>query len=238
MNHRVHATLLVWLLSLGPFAAASPPDPVADYDLNIGLSDLRGNGATLVKVGPGDISFGPVQVFGSNRQALAVPSGAGLRLDSAALLPLDSYSIALWVSLSSTLSYAKLVDTNNLASDLGLYAQGTDLRYFTAGSTDNEAFTADTFHHVVVTRASDGSYTGYLDGRQQFRFADASNDQLTAIAADRVLHFLRDDNTTSNGEESAAQLLRIRLYDSVLSPADVAAIDPAYVFADDFEATR
>ena len=238
MRDRLPAALLACLLSLAPLAAAAPPDPVADYNLSLGLTDTRGNGAPLVPIGTVATSNVNVQVFGTTRQALAVPRGAGLRLDGGALLPLDTYSIAMWVSLAATDSYAKLVDTNNLGADLGLYAQSTDLRYFTDGSTDGDAFTAGEFHHVVVTRAADGSYTGYLDGRQQFRFTDGDNAQQTRISAERILHFLRDDNTTTNGEASDAQLLRIRLYDRELSAGDVAVIDPAYIFAGGFEATR
>lgn len=84
---------------------------------------------------------------------------------------------------------------------------------------------ADTLLQVVVTRAPDGTYVGYLDGVQQFTFVDTeASGQFTAMAA-RTLHFLRDDNDTGNSEEAAVLLHRVRLFDRVLTPAEVTALE-------------
>lgn len=231
------AMLLVSFCSIAlDVRAGAPPMSVADYDLSVGLGDVNGNGAALTKVGAVDSTPVTVQVYGVDREALSVPVGAGLRLETDALLPLDAYSIAIWVRQESVTGYAKLVDTRNLTTDLGLYSVSTDLRYFSAGVATTGSFTAGAFHQVVVTRTSQGAYSGYINGAPQFSFIDSADDQATAISADRVLHFLRDDNQTANSEEGDFVLLRVQLFDSALSPADVRAIDPSFVFGSGFEA--
>ncbi|MCI1728292.1 MAG: LamG domain-containing protein [Chiayiivirga sp.] len=222
------AKILLGLCLCHPAAAlvVDPPLPVADYDFTGWLGDAAGNGATLTKVGAAALAYVPVTADGVDRLALAVPAGAGLRLALGPLLPQQEYSVAMIVSMSGTSSYAKLLDTNDLAEDVGLYALGNDLNYYTGGSASNDAFPADTLLQVVVTRAPDGTYVGYLDGVQQFTFVDTeASGQFTAIAAARTLHFLRDDNDTGNSEEAAGVLHRVRLFDRVLTPAEVTALE-------------
>lgn len=206
--------------------APQAPEPVADYDFTGWLGDAAGNGAPLTKVGDAALAYVPVTADGVDRLALEVPAGAGLRLTLGPLLPQQEYSVAMIVNMSSTISYAKLLDTNDLASDRGLYVQGNNLRYYTDGSASTNAFPDNALRQLVVTRASDGTYIGYLDGLQQFTFVDVEGSgQLTAIAAARTLHFLRDDNSTGNSEEAAGVLHRVRLFDRALTPAEVTALE-------------
>ncbi|MCK7592911.1 LamG domain-containing protein [Pseudomarimonas salicorniae] len=209
------------------FAAkgVAPPTPVADYDFLGWLGDALGNGPVLERIGGPGTGYVEVTADGNTRLVLSVPEGAGLRLASGPLLPLDTYSIAMIVSLSSTNSYAKLLDTNALTVDSGLYARNNQLRYYTAGQATSTSFPDGVLRQVVVTRAANGTYTGYLDGFQQFSFDDSTAGQGTPISAQRLLHFLRDDDITGNSEESNAVIHRIRLFDSALSAAQVAALE-------------
>jgi hypothetical protein len=203
------------------------PTPVADYDFLGWLGDALGNGPDLAPIGEVASTYSVVTADGNTRLVLAVPEGAGLRLDSGPLLDLEAYSIAMIVSVASTSSYAKLIDTNALADDSGVYAQSNDLRYYTAGSANgSDSFPDATLRQVVVTRAQGGAYTGYLNGVQQFSFTDADNLELTRISAERILHFLRDDNMTGNSEESDAVVHRIRLFDRTLAGPEVLLLEP------------
>jgi hypothetical protein len=118
------AKILLGLCLCHPAAAlvVDPPLPVADYDFTGWLGDAAGNGATLTKVGAAALAYVPVTADGVDRLALAVPAGAGLRLALGPLLPQQEYSVAMIVSMSGTSSYAKLLDTNDLAEDVGAKA--------------------------------------------------------------------------------------------------------------------
>lgn len=230
LGHALLAALL-GLVSAGVQAAAPAkgmppvPVPVADYDFLGWLGDARGNGPLLTQSGSGSAAYVIKSADGSTRQVLAVPAGSGLRLDSGPLLARNAYTIAMLVSLSSTGSYAKLVDTNNLGGDAGLYAVSNRINYYTAGNSPGANFPDDALRQLVATRAADGSYVLYVDGVQQFSFADPDNNQQSEITAKRVLHFLRDDNGTGNGEDSDAVVHRIRLFDRPLSAAEAAALE-------------
>lgn len=206
-------------------AVANGPTPVADYDLLGWFGDALGNGPALVPVGNAEQTFTQVGVEGGSRTVLSVPAGTGLRLASGPLLPLDAYSVAIIVSVADTSPYGKLLDTNNLAVDNGLYTNSNGLRYYTPGLAVPGSFPDGALRQAVVTRTAEGQYTGYLDGVLQFTFDDADNASSTRIDPARVLHVLRDDNATGNVEERDAVLHRVRLFDVALSADEVLALE-------------
>ena len=71
---------------------------------------------------------------------------------------------------------------------------------------------------VVLTRDGSGQVVGYVNGRPQFAFLDSGND---GVIVGDTLRFFKDDG----GEESAGAVARIRLFDTALSAAEVAALD-------------
>lgn len=229
MIHRKSCQAAAWALAIFglacPIAPAIGATPVSDYDLLGWFGDALGNGPALLPVGEGSHGFVTVNADGNTRQVLSLPRGNGLRLSVGPLLPLDAFSIAMIVQVENTSSYGKLIDSNNLDSDFGVYTHNTGLRYYTAGQAVSGSFPGEALRQVVLTRSAGGQVTGYLDGVLQFQFDDADNAQLSRISPARVLHFLRDDNQTGNIEESNAVLHRLRLFDVALDADEVLALE-------------
>lgn len=212
--------------------------PVADYRFNHSLVDSLGQAPALVPSVPGDGGFVPVTLDGVLTTARMFSEGAGFVLDVEDVLPGQSYTIAVLVRLDRTGDYAKIVDTKALQSDTGLYAVAEALYVYPADVYPPEGvFLPDTWHHVVMTRSETGAVSAYLDGVVQLSFDDSVSN-FVVISPERLLAFFQDDNMTI-GEHSAGTVARIRLFDTALSPGQVAdlEIDRAgdRVFANGFQ---
>lgn len=219
--------------ALGAASAAASAAEVADYRFDLDFTSSIPGAPDLVELAPFGGVFAHEAVLGRN--AWLFPEGVGLGLDTMGLVAAGEYSIAMQVRVSETDPYMKLIDTSGLQSDFGFYVIGEDIGFYdeTFGEVGGP-LQPDTYYSIVVTRAANGTYTGYIDGEPRFSFNDA--DGYSLIPADGMLYFLRDDEATFNGENADGAIARLRLFDTALTAAEVAALGGGMrIFRDGFE---
>ena len=83
-------------------------------------------------------------------------------------------------------------------------------------------FTAAQPTHAVITRdAGTDQFIGYVNGVPQISFTDTASDA-TFTGVNNIIHFLRNDVFFS--EDPSGFLDSVRIYDCVLSAADVSSL--------------
>ena len=172
---------------------------IKSYDFNGTLDDTLGNGASLVAsggtVGATDYTFGLNQ---------------GLRLASA-LADTSTYAIEMRLRVTDSVGgYNKLIDFQDLTSDLGFYILNGAFSFYTAGlNAGSVALNSD---FTVGLARSAGSLSLYLDGVLLATAADGGGQ---AVPGSNVLNFFEDDNATSQGEAFAGVVDFIRIHEDV-----------------------
>ncbi|MEX2453179.1 MAG: LamG-like jellyroll fold domain-containing protein, partial [Rhodospirillaceae bacterium] len=190
-------------VAAGLFLAGAAPASatlVKSYDFNGDLTDTLGNGADLVSFG-GSLATSGLYTFSGNQ---------GLRLD-AALVDTSTYAIEMKVQMTSNGSFwKKLIDYQNLTSDMGLYIRSSSLHFYNASATGAVGIPVLTDAVITLTRddATD-LVSGYVDGALQWSFVDSGN---LAVSASNVLHFFIDDNF--GPENFPGSVDYIRIYDT------------------------
>jgi PEP-CTERM motif len=170
---------------------------IKSYDFDGGLSDTLGNGVNLIASG-GTISGGRYS-FTANQ---------GLRLTSA-LPSTTNYGIEFRFRVNdSTAGYNKLIDFQDLASDLGLYVLSGQLDFYTVGPAAGSIL-LNTDYTVGLSR-SGGSIQLFLNGVSLFTAADGSSQ---AVSAANILNFFEDDVGTGQFESFAGSVDFIRIHD-------------------------
>lgn len=188
------------LLALAMVAGLSTTANAAlinSYDFNNGsLSDTLGNGLDLIASG-GVVSSGRYS-FTDNQ---------GLRLTSA-LPSTTDYGIEIGFQMSDSLSgYNKLIDFQNLGSDIGLYALNGTVNFYTLGSAGG-SLSLNTDFTVGIARSA-GVVNLFLDGLLLSSFTDPSGQ---AVSGANILNFFEDDFATGQGESFAGSADFIRIH--------------------------
>lgn len=201
-------------------SAASAATLIHDYQLNGNLNDGLG-GPALVGLGGSLVSTPGSYDFGSNQ---------GLRLTGGLTNPGGNWSVdfrASYSSLSNT--WKKLLDYSNLASDNGLYfsnyGQGNRLEFWPyggSGALGADTVVINTSYTIAFTHSSAGIITGFVNGVQQWSVADPYNYGLPGA---NILTFFTDDYATGQGEAQPGSVDFIRIYDGLLSQADVTILN-------------
>jgi hypothetical protein len=192
------------------FAAAAVPASaltlINSYDFNGTLSDTLGNGPDMVNNGA---TLGPTGLTFGDNQGPTLNQATG-----------TSYGIEMLVTLDQVnIGYQKLIDFSNLASDTGFYIYpGNTLGFYNINGGSVLA-TANTPLSILLSRAIDGTVTGYLGNVLSFSFVDGGS---SAVAT--LLHFLVDDFATGQNEAASGFLDYIRIYDGPITPDTL--IDP------------
>jgi len=177
---------------------------INSYDFNDTLSDTMGNGVDLVASG-GNISSGRYN-FTDNQ---------GLKLTSA--LPSTSdYAIEIKFQINQdTSGYNKVIDFQNLASDVGLYIFSGAVDFYTAGPTAG-SISIDTDYTLGLAR-SDGSITVFLDNNELFSTSDSNQ----AVSASNILNFFEDDSHTGQREAFTGSVDFIRIHNDSSSFGEI-----------------
>jgi Concanavalin A-like lectin/glucanases superfamily len=221
----------------------------ADYQVQNTYASSVGTIGPLAVVGESyDVSFtNNVDVDGNTQTVLTTEIngegtpdvGGGVQAQTAGFIASDNYSIVLLAdfSLQPDLLATKVFDFQNLSSDDGLYINdATGLLYFNGvtGATGGTPAVSGTYTQIVLTRDSaTGEVSVYQDGSPAFAFDDSSDE---AVLADSVspssnayLTVFKDDGTGVGSslldETTVGDIARLRLYDGVLTPDQVAALD-------------
>jgi hypothetical protein len=204
-----------------------PPTPNADYQFyaferQYPLSCAATSGPPLAPVGAGEFSFHVVeQVDGVREHVAQFSTGGGFSLaPTTSEFPNNSYSIVMLFRLSEIGGFDRLLDFKSGTSDDGVYLVAGSLLFHRRSALGSKVIANNEYAQVVVTRAADGTTRGFVDGAQQWQFADTTGDGLISSANELI--FFRDN--TSGGfttEHSAGAVARIRVFDRPLSQTEI-----------------
>ncbi len=223
--------LLGTLTLVSCFGAAIAPNAygslVATYTFDNTLAAQEAGVTALTAVDPtGTSGYQTETVFGNSRvtynfNGTASPSAmeGGLDLSTTGLIT-DTYSVEMVLSLTSDIGWRRLLDALDRQSDNGLYIDpNNNLADFPNPGGSGSPFTSNSFFDVFVTVSPTDIVTGYLNGVQQFSVPSTN----FVIATSTLGFFL--DNTVSGGtgEWSSGNVALIKIFNSVLTPDQVAA---------------
>jgi hypothetical protein len=222
---------------------------VADYGFQ-GSDPLASSVAgapDLTILNPTDVSFTTQTVASQMRQVADVTPGGGLQAETDAILPNNNYSIVLLANFNTVVSgstnntelvLGKAIDFQNRTSDSGLYtAQGGALDFYDGtsssplaeGTSLPGALSFGNYAQIVLTRATDGTTDAYINGSLAFSFNDSDGQAIIGNGMlQQFLDFLIDDNADTVPflrENEGGFVARIRLYNGVLTPTEVANLD-------------
>ncbi len=190
----------------------------ADYQFQLNLNSSVGSPPALQDIGVGNF-YTTDMVDGCSRTVRQFPLLNGLHLQpTSGVIPTNIYTIAMLFRLDQTNGYRRLLDFKAGSPDVGLYVYNGRLYFYPSALAAAPTIAANEYVQVVLTR--DGTnVTGYVNGVQQFSFADNSNYGVLTSAND--LRFFKDDGT----EESGGAVARIRLYAAAMPAGQVALLD-------------
>lgn len=169
---------------------------IKSYDFNGDLSDTLGNGVDLIASG-GTISGGRYS-FGLNQ---------GLKLNSA-LLDTSNYGVEFRVRVNDSLSsYNKLLDFQDLGSDLGLYILNGQITFYTTSGTGGSLPLGSDFT-LGFERAA-GTVRIWVDNALILSFSDSGQ----AVSGPNILNFFEDDFSTGQSEAFEGSVDWIRIHE-------------------------
>lgn len=211
-------TALTWAVVSGAPAQATLK---ADYVFeNTRASSIPA--PALTDLGAGN-SFVTDTVDSVSRIVLQFPEGNGLSLSpTLGVIPSGTYTIVILFRFATVSGFRRIVDFKNGTSDRGLYNESSNLVFFDVADGSHTPIGAGIYVQVALTRDAGGNVVGYVNGTPQITFTDGSN--LAVIDGSTTLRFFQDD-TEFPDEASAGAVARIRLFDTALSPLEVAALD-------------
>src|SRR5262249_31277472 len=121
--------------------------------------------------------------------------------------------------------YSRLLSFDGGVFDCGLYLLNNVMTFYCGnGGNGNVTFPANGYGDVVVTRSSDGTVKGYINGQLAANYVDAP--QYALLNLDNLRCFR--DNECAQGachEDSSGTVSRIRLYDDALTADEVTALE-------------
>jgi hypothetical protein len=193
---------------------------VANYQFQNTLSSTIASAPDLVPFVLG--SYSSASIGGTPTTVYNFGKQQGLSLDATGLIS-DNYTIAALFSFDDISGYRKILDFKNLTSDTGLYTITGQLDFYDEAS-GSPTVGPGTFFEVVLTRdSSNALMTAYFDGTPVFSFSDSSS--LGVISAANLLNIFQDDAATGGDESSSGSVAGLRIFDNVLTDAEVAALD-------------
>lgn len=149
---------------------------------------------------------------------------AGLTLDTTGLAAVDEYSVDMVVKFDETAGiWRKLIDVYGLDEDNGFYIGPSGyLQLWNSGTNPSGTtfMSTDTYYHLALTVASDGTVKAYLDGIEEVSLTGSS----TFVRSDPTMAFFLDEVNTGYNEYTDVTVGLIRIWDRALSPGDVASL--------------
>jgi len=194
--------------------------PNADYQFQNNLHSSVGTPPDLTNIAPGNVFITNI-VDGVSRPVYHFAQGSSVALTPAdGVIPTNIYTVVLLFSFDNLAGWKRLLDLKNPANNSGLYALNGQLYFYPVAAAPSAAITASNYVQVVLTRDAASNVVGYVNGVQQFSFVDTQN-YATLAGSPEMLRFFKDDSS----EDAPGTIARIRLYDKVMPPAQVAALD-------------
>ncbi len=212
-----------------PALPASAVTLVGSYGFNNSLTSSTAGGPALSLIDPTGISgFATEKVFGTDRTVFqfkgstAGGSQSGLVFDAAGLSA-NSYSVAMTFKFNERNGgWRRILGTNDRTADAGFYVNtSNNLAVFpTAGSNVN--FVSGEYRNVVLT-VDGNKVSAFIDGGASFA---TMSDVMSLTKGSGALTFFADNILGSGfGEWSSGSIAALRVYDGVLSAAEIAELN-------------
>jgi hypothetical protein len=203
-----------------------PATPNADYQFRHfdssgrHLACANAGGPALSPLGQ-QLIGGTEVVDGVREDVAAFVRGGGYRLSpTTGEAGNTTYSVVVLFRLSDIGVFRRVLDFKHGTSDTGLYLAAGKLRLYPYTPTGTKVVAADEWVQVVLTRAGDGTVTGYVDGAQQWQLADINS--VAVIDSENTLRFFQDNQSGGTTTEHApGAVARIRVFDRALSATEV-----------------
>ncbi len=225
------ATVAIGGLCLPIDHARASATLAAEYLFNNTLASDVAGAPALVAVDPQSQSgFVTSTVFGNSQTVYNFqsasndgPQQAGLTLATNGLIASNDYSVQMIFELTGRdNAWRRLVDSLNRTSDSGFYfSPGNQLDIYpviAAGPT----YVTGTYDNVALTVAPDGTVNAYLNGVEEF----TTNTDVMNISSDNLLGFFLDNTQGGGqGEWSPGDIAALRVYNGVLTPDQVNALN-------------
>jgi hypothetical protein len=213
--------------------SAAAANPVADYRFQDSFSSSVPGANDMQTAGTGD-KFVTETVGCSPQRVLSFPQGSGVQVTNPN--PEDgNYSIVADFRLSDLSGYRRIFDPSGYSSttfglDNGLYERDGALVIWD-GSEPGNPFTGapgalqpNIYKEVAFTFSGkkNSQEPGYVNGVKSLSsYVPADSDSLYA----HIMRFFKDnDPPGASGENSAGAVSRIRIYNGVMTPDEVASV--------------
>jgi hypothetical protein len=194
--------------------------PNADYQFQNNLHSSVGTPPDLTNIAPGN-TFVTDIVDGVSRTVYRFPASSSVALLPAnGVIPTNLYTAVLLFRFDTVSGYRRILDVKNPPVEQGLYCLNGYLDYYPLANGPSPSMFASNYVQVVLTCDASSNVVGYVNGVQQFSFVDTQN-YATLAGSPEMLRFFKDNG----GEDAPGTIARIRLYDKVMPPAQVAALD-------------
>ena len=182
---------------------------IHQYRLNNSLADDFG-GPSLVANGG---------TFTADRYVFGINQGLTLNENLGSV-----YTIDFVYNFSVHSGYRKLIDYANRTSDNGVYAYGGRALFYVSGGVGNVGtqMLPNVDSQFTVTRDAAGNTKAFVNKQLVLSYLDSGN----RLSFGNVANFFMDDGAVG-GEASPGQVDFIRIFDTALSTAEVAALGPA-----------
>jgi hypothetical protein len=217
-----HAAIMVLGLSL--FSIPTEADLVADYRFDGTLSSSVPGAPDLVHLGTG--SYVEADVNGVASTVFQFEYDTGFSLDTSGVIPNIEYTIVLLFEFDTVGTWHKVLDFTDRIRDSGFYVLDHDI-YFNLlhNYAGDPAIVPDHYVQLVLTRVASGTVKIYLDGVEKTSFQDSYQGETELAVAANPLYLFIDDFVDGGAESSGGSVARIRFYDTVLDPVQVAFLD-------------
>jgi hypothetical protein len=226
-NHVIKYLLGAALAAALPAMPAAAVTLVGSYGFDNTLTSST-PGQTLGLIDPSQRSgFGTDTVFGKQRTVFnfrgSTSQQGGLTFETLGLLNPTSYSVALTFKFNERNGqWRRILDASNRTSDNGLYADPFNNLNVFPSSGSNVNFTSGVYRNVVMT--VNGAQTAlFIDGGSSF---SATNNAMHLTNGPGRLTFFADNNAGGGqGEWSSGSIAALRIYNGVLSAAEIAELN-------------
>ena len=212
MQSRILIVMFSFIVYLSASAFAATLTSAYEFEGNLQDSVINGVDPSMVTgtrgYGNGSVVNGEF-VFGF---------GQGLELTNG-FANINSYSVELYFRFDNVTGYRNIFDPGSSRNDKSLYVYNSQLKWYPLNhDTSSNYISANTYHHIVMTRDSNGSLYGYVDGVMRINNVNAGTD---AQVTGNVAHFFEDN---ASSEMSAGAAKYITIYDGILSQTEVAQL--------------
>jgi hypothetical protein len=201
----------------------------ADFRFQGNLGNSVGVAPSLVNP-PGNANgFSTATVDGQATTVFDFAAGTGPSLDVSALPDKTGFTFVGLFQFQHTSGWVRILDTQNI-SEVGLHYYNDGLAYYGGGGIAPGVTPGVTYAHqagvfeqvaMVVYPGGDPGDDRLIDAYFNGALAWSGYVTTPAVGPANILNFFRDNA----GEDSAGQVARIRIFDTVLSAIEIADLD-------------